>query len=223
MSFPYLSESTEMYLKAMAELGDGEIVPIGQLAERLEVTPVSANEMVKRLGDQGLVSRTPYRGVNLTRKGQMAASSVVRRQRLWECFLHHHLKIEWARLYELACSLEHATAPEVTEALAIFLGDPGTCPHGNPIPAVDGSFTRVRGIPLSEVRVGSTVRVLAVRATGTDVLKHLQERDILPGCEMTLLEIAPMDGPLMLDIKGSRVALGLLLAKFVIVEMKKFS
>ena len=220
MSFPHLSESTEMYLKAMAELGDGEVVPIGRLAERLEVTPVSANEMVKRLGDQGLVSHTPYKGVNLTRKGRKAAGNVVRRQRLWECFLHEHLRIEWAQLYELACSLEHATAPEVTDALSDFLGNPGTCPHGNPIPAADGSLIRVSGIPLHDVTVGRTARVLAVRATGTDVFKHLQDRNILPGREVTLLEVAPMDGPLTLGIEGNRVALGLLISRLVIVEMK---
>jgi DtxR family transcriptional regulator, Mn-dependent transcriptional regulator len=219
MSLPHLSESTEMYLKAMAELGDGEVVAIGRLAKRLEVTPVSANEMVKRLDEQGLVSHRPYKGVNLTEKGREAASSVVRRQRLWECFLHDHLKIEWSRSYELACSLEHATAPEVTDALADFLGHPKTCPHGNPIPAADGSFAPVNGTRLSEVSLGSTVRVLAVRATGTDVLKHLQERDILPGRELTVVEIAPLDGPLTLDVEGNRVALGLLISRFVIVEI----
>lgn len=219
MSLPHLSESTEMYLKAMAELGDGEVVPIGRLAERLDVTPVSANEMVKRLGDQGLVSHTPYKGVNLTRKGHQAASSVVRRQRLWECFLHNHLKIEWSQVYELACSLEHATAPEVTDALADFLGHPQTCPHGDPIPAADGSLTLLNGIPLSEVSVGRAVRVLAVRATGTDVFKHLQERKILPGRELTLLEIAPMEGPLTVNVEGNHVALGLLLSELVIVEV----
>jgi DtxR family transcriptional regulator, Mn-dependent transcriptional regulator len=223
MSFPHLSESTEMYLKAMAELSDSEVVAIGRLAERLDVTPVSANEMVKRLGDQGLVSHTPYKGVNLTRKGRKAASNVVRRQRLWECFLHDHLKMEWAQLYELACSLEHATAPEVTDALSDFLGNPKTCPHGSPIPAADGSFTPLNGIRLSDVSVGSTVRVLAIRATAADVFKYLQECNILPGREMTLLEVAPMEGPLMLEVEGNRVALGLLLSKFVIVEMKSFS
>ncbi len=218
MSFPHLTESAEMYLKAMAELDDGLAVSIGRLAERLEVTPVSANEMVKRLGEQGLVSHTPYKGVNLTKKGQAAASSVVRRQRLWECFLHDHLKMEWAQLYDLACSLEHATAPEVTEALAEFLGHPETCPHGNPIPAADGSVASLNGIPLSEVTVGSAVRVLAIRTAAADVLKYLQERDILPGREMTLLEAAPLEGPLTLDVEGKVLALGLTLAAFVIVE-----
>jgi len=220
MSLPHLSESTEMYLKAMAELGDGEAVPIGRLAERLEVTPVSANEMVKRLGDQGLVSHTPYKGVNLTQKGSEVASSVVRRQRLWECFLYDHLNMEWAQLYELACSLEHATAPEVTEALSNFLNHPKTCPHGNPIPAADGSLTRVNGTVLSEVHAGSIVRVLAIRATSTSVFQYFEERGILPGRELTLLEVAPMEGPLTLDVDGNHVALGLLISKLVIVEMK---
>ena len=69
MTLQPLSESTEMYLKAMTELGDGEIVSIGRLAERLSVTSVSANEMIRRLDEQGLVSHTPYKGVNLTKEG----------------------------------------------------------------------------------------------------------------------------------------------------------
>ncbi len=124
-----MSESTEMYLKAMVELSHGDKVAVGRLAERLGVTNVSANEMVHRLTDQGLVAHIPYKGVALTEIGQTAACSVLRRQRLWECFLYEHLKIEWAKLYELACALEHATAPEVTEALAVYLGDPKFCPR----------------------------------------------------------------------------------------------
>ena len=218
MSLPHLSESTEMYLKAMAEFGDRD-VPIARLAARLRVTHVSANEMIKKLGEQGLVSHTPYKGVNLTKKGRGVACNVLRRQRLWEVFLYEHLKIEWAKIYELGCSLEHATASEVTEALAVFLGHPKTCPRGNPIPAADGSFMPLNGAPLSEVAIGKTVRVVAVRATATDVLKHLQEHDILPGRKMTLLEAAPMEGPLTLAVNGNRVALGLLVSEFVIVEV----
>ena len=145
---------------------------------------------------------------------------MLRRQRLWECFLYEHLKIEWAKLYELACALEHATAPEVTEALADFLGDPKFCPRGNPIPSADGSFTPLNGLLLREVPVGTRVRVLAVNATETDSLKYLQARGILPGSELTVLEAAPMDGPLMLSVDGKEVAVGLLLSEFVIVEVK---
>lgn len=216
-----LTESTEMYLKAMAELGVGEVVAVGRLANRLGVTNVSANEMVHRLTENGLVSHTPYKGVALTKTGCAVACSVLRRQRLWECFLYEHLHIEWAKLYELACSLEHATAPEVTEALAVFLGDPKFCPRGNPVPAADGKMTRLDGIALHDVPVGATVRVLAVNATETEALKYLQTRGILPGCELTVGEAAPMEGPLTLSVDGKEVALGLLLSEFVIVEVIK--
>ena len=219
MSLPQLSESTEMYLKAMAEMSGPASVAIGRLAERLNVTPVSANEMVKKLGEHGLVSHTPYKGVSLTKKGRDAACNVLRRQRLWEVFLYQHLKIECAKIYELACSLEHATAPEVTEALAGFLGDPKTCPRGNPIPDENGAFTPLNGVPLSEVEVGTSVKVLAVNATITDVLKYLQERNILPGHGLEVIEAAPLKGPLTLRVDGRKeVALGLSMAEFVIVE-----
>lgn len=217
MSVPHLTESTEMYLKAMAELGDHDVA-IARLAERLSVTHVSANEMVRRLSDQGLVAHTPYKGVNLTKKGRDAAGNVLRRQRLWEVFLYKHLKIEWAKIYELACSLEHATAPEVTEALAGFLGNPTTCPRGNPIPDENGAFTPLNGIPLSEASVGQTMTVLAVNATATDVLTYIQERNVLPGQTIKVMEAAPLQGPLTLLVRGKEVALGLSMAEFVIVE-----
>lgn len=219
MNLKPLSESTEMYLKAMAEMSYQDVVAVGRLAERLGVTAVSANEMVRRLGEQGLVSHTPYKGVNLTKKGREVAGNVIRRQRLWECFLYDHLKIEWSQVYEFACSLEHATAPELTEALAEFLGNPKTCPRGNPIPAADGSFKPLDAIPLSEIKLGQAAHVLAVNATATDVLKYLQEKNILPGRDVTVVEVAPMQGPLTLRVGGKDVALGLPMAEFVLVKI----
>jgi DtxR family Mn-dependent transcriptional regulator len=213
-----MSESAEMYLKAMVELSDREKVAVGRLAERLNVTPVSANEMVRRLSEQGLMTHTPYKGVALTAKGRKAAGDVVRRQRLWEVFLYEHLKIEWPQIYGLACSLEHATAPEVTEALAAFLGNPKTCPRGNPIPAADGSFAPLDGVPLSAMQAGSTVSILAVNATAADVLKYLFERGILPGRKAVIVEAAPLQGPLTLRVDGKEAALGLAMAEFVIVK-----
>ena len=218
MSLPELSESTEMYLKAMAELSNRDAVGVARLAERLDVTPVSANEMVHKLVEQGLVTHTPYKGVTLTQKGREAASNVIRRQRLWEVFLYKHLNIEWAKIYELACSLEHATAPEVTEALAEYLEHPQTCPRGNPIPDESGTFMPLDGIMLREAEVGSTVTVLAINATATDVLKYLQDKNILPGQTIKVLEAAPLDGPLTLSVNGKEAALGLSMAEFVIVK-----
>jgi DtxR family Mn-dependent transcriptional regulator len=68
--------------------------------------------------------------------------------------------------------------------------------------------------------MGEKLRIVAVNATATDVLKYLQERNILPGSEITLLEVAPLQGPLTLRVGEREVALGLSLAEFIIVKGK---
>jgi DtxR family Mn-dependent transcriptional regulator len=214
------SESIEMYLKTVAEFDVSAPVAISHVAQRLGITQVSANEMVKRLSEQELVSHVPYKGITLTLRGQRVAYNVIRRQRLWECFLHQQLKMEWARIYELACDLEHATAPEVTDALAALLGQPQTCPHGSPIPAADGSFAPLAGVPLSQLAPGGRGRILAVLARhgSTDVLRYLQTRNILPGQDVMVLDIAPMHGPLTIRIAEKEVSLGLQMAELVVIE-----
>ena len=214
-----LSESMEMYLKSLVELSDGSPVSIARLAEHLGVTPVSGNEMVHKLSERGLTTHIPYKGVTLTEKGRKIAVSILRRQRLWERFLHDHLKIEWAKLYDLACSLEHATASEVAEALADFLGNPTTCPRGNLIPAANGAFTPLDAPALCEIEEGTKIRILAVNAIDLELLVYLQENNILPGQEFFVADIAPMQGPLTLKSDNHEVAIGLESAKFVLVEI----
>ena len=213
-----LSESIEMYLKSLAELRADEPVAIARLAERVGVTQVSANEMVRRLVEQTFVSHLPYKGVLLTPKGEQVAYSVIRRQKLWECFLSQHLHIAWPQLYELACDLEHATAPQVTEALDIFLGHPQTCPHGHPIPAADGSFSPLAGVPLSKLAVGDRGRVLALLASNTELFRYLHDRGLLPGAELTVQEIAPLQGPLTLQLDGQEIVIGRRVAELVLVR-----
>ncbi len=77
----------------------------------------------------------------------------------------------------------------------------------------------LNGVPLRDVPAGSTARVIAVNATETDINRYLQDRSILPGHVLTIVEVAPMDGPLTLQVDGQNVALGLRLAEFVIVEI----
>jgi DtxR family Mn-dependent transcriptional regulator len=138
-------ESAEMYLKSIYELMDEtQVVPISMLAERLGITVVSATEMVHRMQDQGFVEHVPYKGVTLTQNGQLSARAILRRQRLWECFLFEELNLPWERVYDLACKLEHAAGPEVTEALAAQLNEPARCPHGNPIPNAEGEVEPIR-------------------------------------------------------------------------------
>ncbi|MFQ5434686.1 MAG: metal-dependent transcriptional regulator [Anaerolineae bacterium] len=213
------SESIEMYLKTIAELGGaGESVSVGKLAERLGVTAVSANEMVKRLVRQELVQYQPYKGAILTANGRRLAHNVIRRQRLWECFLVDHLKVDWAIAYDQACDLEHATAPEVTESLAAFLNHPATCPHGNPIPDAEGDINPNQGVPLSHWPVGQTGVITAILPKTSEVLAYLNDKGIRPSQTITLTEIAPLDGPFSISINGQTVAIGRQLAELILIS-----
>lgn len=197
MPDPHHSESVEMYLKTLATLGGAaEPVPIARIAERLEVSPVSAGEMMQRLGRDDLVLHQPYRGVLLTSAGRRLAQDVIRRERLWECFLHDHLHLDWAQVHGWACQLEHATAPEVIEALDAFLAYPATCPQGNAIPR-SGCALAAAPLPLlSELAVGQPARIAAFEDETPEVLTYLQKRGFGPGVTVTVTEIAPKHGPL---------------------------
>lgn len=193
-------ESAEMYLKTASELaGPDALTPISALADRLGVSAVSATEMVHRLQEQGLLAHQPYRGVCLTDAGQYLADEVVRRHRLWECFLHERLGLPWEQVHEYACRLEHATVPAVTEALDAFLGRPATCPHGNPI----GVRVAPNGErPLCDLAVGGSAVLVRVHPETDSLLCYLAELDLLPGRRITLRELAPFQGPLVLQTEA---------------------
>ncbi len=103
-----ISESEEMYLIAIARLaeqGVQEPIPISLLAKELSIQPVSANQMVHKLADAGLLDYLPYKGVRLTASGWKVARHVLRHRRLWEVFLVEHLEIALDEADALACRL----------------------------------------------------------------------------------------------------------------------
>ena len=216
------SESIEMYLKSVCELEIGQSpVAISQLAQRLGVSSPSTIEMVKRLAEQKLVTHTPYKGVELTGRGRKRAHNILRRHRLWERFLTDKLGLAWESVHDYACRLEHATAPEVTEALAEFLGHPATCPHGNPIPDAEGNIVQKATIPLCELEVGQTACLINIAYEETILLDYLARRGLFPGTILTVEEIAPYQGPLMIGIQDRTEALGREIASRIFVEIRE--
>ncbi|MDQ7820074.1 MAG: metal-dependent transcriptional regulator [Armatimonadota bacterium] len=127
--------AVEDYLKvlyALTEPGGGATV--GQIAERLGVSPPSVTNMIKRLARQGLVRHDPYRAVYLTDAGRAAAEAVVRRHRLLELYLSRALGIDPSQVHDEADRLEHALSESLERRLDELLGHPDTDPHGEPIP-----------------------------------------------------------------------------------------
>jgi DtxR family Mn-dependent transcriptional regulator len=214
------SESTEMYLKSIFELGEqGEPVPISNIAQRLGVSSVSANEMIKRLAERDMVVHTPYKGVELSPSGKQRAVIVLRRHRLWERFLVDHLGIPWADAHDPACRMEHVTPNEVADALDIFLGNPKTCPHGNPIPTSDGKLETPDTTRLSELAIGQAGTVSYIYPEETILLEYLAERRLFPGAAISVEDLAPYNGPLTLLVDGEEVILGREVAAHLAIRM----
>ena len=186
------SEAVEMYLKTLAMLGGGDRpIAAAIVAERLEVTPVAVNEMLRRLVPEGLVEHEQRRGFRLTGQGREAAWDVIRRQRLWERFLVDRLELDPANALSSACLLEHATAPEVLDALDAFLGFPQTCPQGQPIPRSPGDPVRQDGRSLADVERGATVRLVAFDDADAEVLSYLYRVGLTIGAIVNVVDVGP--------------------------------
>ncbi len=178
-----LSESEQMYLVALAQLlesGHQEPVPLTTLAEALGVQPVSVNQMVRRLTQQGYLEYTPYKGARFAPAGQTLARQILRFRRLWAVFLTEKLGYAPQRADELACSLEHITTPALSDRLAAFLGHPHTDPQGKAIPSAESLSSPLNAVPLSTLKPGAHAQVAAIPSE-RGVRAFLQGEGLTPG------------------------------------------
>src|SRR5437763_332815 len=139
------SSTVENYLKAVhqgqsALSGPERLVPMGQVASALGVTPGTATTMVKALAEAGLVEYEPYSGVRLTSAGEKLAGRVLRRHRLVEAFLVQVMGMSWTEVHEDAEQLEHVVSERLIERIDQMLGHPTHDPHGDPIPSPEGAI-----------------------------------------------------------------------------------
>ena len=210
----------EEYLESVGALERLESpVRTSSLAQILEVSPASVSEMLQRLSKKGLVDYTPYGGTTLTKDGRKCVSELTRRHRLWEVFLNRYLGIGWEDVYQDACNLEHATSDLVTEKLSQFLGDPDSCPHGNPIPNKNHELPEVSGAPLSELEPGQVGKMTSVVSeSNANFLHYLTGLGLIPGTKVKVLEKAPFDGTLTIKINNTTKAIGPQAASLVMVE-----
>lgn len=213
---------TEEYLEAIFKLQEETDKPVGitKVAEYLKLSAASASEMVKRLKQDGTVNYDRKREISLTKKGWLQASRVIRRHRLAERLLTDYLKLNWDKVHEEACKLEHAISAEVEGRLAESLGNPSTCPHGYPIPNEAGEYPKIKVLPLLDLKMSNQALIARIREERADVLKYLDGLGIKPGAKIRLLEIAPFGGPISIEVNGERQALGRELAGLIMVKKR---
>ncbi len=200
------SESEQMYLVTLAQLETGERpVPLSALAQALGVQPVSVNQMVRKLAENGLLTYEPYHGVSLSPRGAAQARRVLRARRLWAVFLAGHLGYAPREADALACALEHDTPPELAARLDEYLERPGRDPLGNPIPETGNAPRKITGQPLPAFGAGAILQVCALPPEA-ESRAFLLEHGLVPGAQIRLLAVHS-SGDVLLQYAGNTLAL----------------
>jgi len=187
---------------------DDPYVSTSSLAEEMGVSAPAVTRMVQRLKDAGYVDHEPYRGIVLTPAGERAALQNIRRHRIVERFLVDVMQFGWHEVHDSADSMGERVSDAVVSRMDEMAGYPRRCPHGEPIPTAMGNMPHVQDEPLHETEAGKTWAISRVHTHDERLLQYLDSLGLKPGVAFTLIEKAPFNGPLRLDIDGDEQFVG---------------
>jgi DtxR family Mn-dependent transcriptional regulator len=204
-----LTKSEEKYLKAIYKISQKKGIPVStnDLAEEITTSPASVTDMIKKLNQKKYVDYQRYQGTLLTPEGGRIATKLVRRHRLWECFLVEKLGYGWEEVHELAEQLEHIQSEDLVDRLEEFLDFPRFDPHGDPIPDRTGRFTLRTQQSLSSMLVDDRAEVVGVAIHDSQFLRFLGDMNIEIGVQFKILEQYDYDGSMRIVIDGSQPTL----------------
>lgn len=207
-----VTSAVEDYLKALFELGE-QSVKTQSLAAALAVSPASVTGMLRKLSELHLIEYEPYQGASLTTTGRKMALETVRHHRLIETYLAEALGYEWHEVHDEAEKLEHHISEDFEDRIAKALGHPTHDPHGDPIPARDGELPEDAGLPLVNWGVGTRLRITRITDQRSEVLRYLNAHGLVPGSEISIVDVAPLSGPLTLEREDHTLAVSFDLAE----------
>ncbi|MFQ5761419.1 MAG: metal-dependent transcriptional regulator [Candidatus Bathyarchaeia archaeon] len=128
------AEHVEEYLEAIWLIEEAGESPakVASVAKRLNVSPPSAVQMLKRLEKDAYMDYKVRKGVVLKPRGREIGRKMVRNGRLIEVLMKKVFDIKIDP--RIACGIEHHMTEEFADALCTMLKHPPHCPHGKEIP-----------------------------------------------------------------------------------------
>ena len=224
-----LSQTIEEYCEAIYNLTldkEGAVKSV-TLAGRMGVTPATVFATLQRMQKNGLVSIDSLtHQIRLLAEGEQVALRLARRHNLLERFLFDQLKLGWAEVHREACRLEHAMSEQVEEALNRFLGQPATCPHGNPIPG-NGNRLPAGLRSLDKIEIGNRVEVIHLSEEGehqAGLLEYLYQYGVRPGVILLLKAKSPFNETIhVTNNAGREITFGIKLARAIRVKPLAFA
>jgi len=188
----------------------------GDLAAYLHRDEASVSALLGELAASGKIEIAPGGTVLLLPPGQAIAARVADRHRILECFLAERLGMERKAASGEACHLEHQVSEETIRRLSEFLGSDGECSppdwerrHRRRGPAGPGPRA------LAEYPEGTILRVAAIRHFSR--VRRLEDVGLLPG-ESLILKRRLGNGSVVVEVKGSEIALSAGVAACILVE-----
>jgi len=216
-----MSESEEMYLVTVVMLEEARVqtpIQVSVLAKELSIQPVSANQMIRRLEESGLVTYAPYKGVTLTDEGKHIALRVLRHRRLWEVFLVGKLGVPMDTARELACQMEHIAPAEVMSQLADYLGQPTSNPEGKSIPHDVNEVHMNLDLSLTQLKAGKKGVVTRIEADEA-TCSFLTQEGIIPGATLSIKGVGG-DGNLLVEGNQRHIYLTTQVAETILVSTR---
>lgn len=185
-----ITSSEENYLKSLYHLQlREEEVGIKSLSLSLGVKMPTANSMIKKLADKGLVLYQSYKPIRLTKKGIKAASLIIRKHRLTEMYLVEKMGFSWDEVHEVAEQIEHVKSPKFFDKMDELLNFPSFDPHGSPIPKKDGTIASLEGFILSMGKKGKMYKIISLLQSDKAFLNYLDSKGIKLYSKIEVLEV----------------------------------
>ena len=155
-----------------------------ELERRLPDTADDIAAAVGALVAAGVASTRDHL-VQLTDAGRDRAFARVRRHRLTARLLSDVIGIPWWKVHAMTADWERLVDDEVEARIVDLLRDPGTCPHGNPIPGSANQPHFPDAMLLDDAPIGPCriVRVTQTLVDDDEALQLLELSGFLPGTE----------------------------------------
>ncbi|MEM0139569.1 MAG: metal-dependent transcriptional regulator [Ferroplasma sp.] len=177
----YFKNNEEDYIKTVFSLSEAfGSASENQISRDLNVSMATVSEYLSKLYEKKLINKN-NRNITLTETGYKMAVPVILKHRISEVFAIKMLEVPWEESHMAVMDIEHTIDDKYFNNFVKHLGNPKTCPHGNPVNC--NYITDDR--PIRDIENGKH-KINRIVYEDSFLLKQMADLQMLPG---TIIEI----------------------------------
>lgn len=211
-----MTENKENYLKAIFEFQENKIALSNKiLADKLNVSPASASQMITKLINDGYVLDNS-KEIKLSDSAIPLAKELISKHRLWESFLLHHFNYTSSEVHNDAEVLEHVTSNLLLDRLNAFLDYPKRCPHGGII-YLNDDLADINSL-LLDANVDDKIKIKRL-IDNKDLIDFMKEINVFINDEASIIKKDNLNENIYLDINHKTVIISFKIAQNIYIEI----